>query len=966
MSRNMICLLVLALVAPVQAVYDTVGVYDPDDAPHHNQVDQSGTYASHTGHAGPENVVTLEAFGALIGPAFEADAGGVVDGEHGSLDGQDMIAKFGAGQRKSVTFTNTSGILNSGSSVKNNRRPISGSRRWAKSETGDFVFDVGHVSDGAPGESITHFAGSVLHRDNRDINPVVTATFSGGGTVTSVAEMAMAGPINSKDTFFGFVAPPGQSIVNINFDLGGYTNLDDVGFITSAFVVVLEHASNPSPVPGTVDLPRDTVLDWTAGAYAETHDVYFGTSFEDVNNASRAHPMGVLASQGQDTTPYDPTALLEFGQTYYWRVDAVNAAPDSTIFRGQVWSFTAEPLAYPIENVTATASSSNPDARPENTINGSGLDIDNLHSTDDEAMWLTGTGEPGPAWIQYEFDRVYKLHEMWVWNYNVVFEQVLGYGLKDVTVEFSDNGTDWTVLDEVEFAQGSSAEGYAHNTVVDLGGATAQYVRLTARDNWGALAQYGLSEVRFFSTPAHPREPQPADGQMNVNPNAVLTWRAGREAAAHEVYLGTDPNALAMAGSVSQPAFVTGDFQFGNSYYWAVTEVNEAATPPAWEGDLWTFATQEYAMIEDFESYTDEEGSSIYETWIDGWTNETSSTVGYLEAPFAEQSVVHGGVQSMPLQYNNADAPGYSETQRTFAGIQDWTINGADTLALHFRGHPAAFVERAGGTIVVSGAGADIWNSTDRFRYAHQQLRGDGEIVARVDSVLDTHAWAKVGVMMRESSDPGAPFAAVYITPGNGCSFQTRTSRDVAAVSDSAVATAEQTAITAPYWVKLERRGDQFSGFYSADGEVWTAMAWTPPAIAMVDLIDIGLAVTSHNADYPTVAEFSGVEATGEITGPWQVEAIGVEQPSNDPDQFYVAVEDSAGRVAVVVHPDDAAVQAAGWQEWLIPYAELDPISLSSIKALYIGVGDRDNPTPAGSGMLYIDDIQFGHPAATE
>src|SRR5690606_18428134 len=104
---------------------------------------------------------------------------------------------------------------------------------------------------------------------------------------------------------------------------------------------------------------------------------YFGTSFEDVNDAGRADPRGVLVSQDQAAATYDAESLFEFGTTYYWRIDEVNAAPDNTIFKGDVWSFTAEPFAYPIQNITATASSrSRLDTGPQNTVNGSGLDAD--------------------------------------------------------------------------------------------------------------------------------------------------------------------------------------------------------------------------------------------------------------------------------------------------------------------------------------------------------------------------------------------------------------------------------------------------------------------------------------------------------------------------------------------------------------------------------------------------------------
>jgi len=113
--------------------------------------------------------------------------------------------------------------------------------------------------------------------------------------------------------------------------------------------------------------------------------------------------------------------------------------------------------ASTVENITATASHADATAGPENTINGSGLNDQDQHSIDAPDMWLASPGEGEPVWIQYEFDGVYKLHEMLVWNYNVQFEIVLGFGLKDVTIEYSTDGSDWTTLGDFEFSQATAA-----------------------------------------------------------------------------------------------------------------------------------------------------------------------------------------------------------------------------------------------------------------------------------------------------------------------------------------------------------------------------------------------------------------------------------------------------------------------------------------------------------------------------
>ena len=139
-------------------------------------------------------------------------------------------------------------------------------------------------------------------------------------------------------------------------------------------------AGDPAPADAATDVPREVILGWAAGPYAETHDVYLGTNWDDVNDASTTDPRGVLVSPGQAETTFDPEGLLEFGQTYYWRIDEVNAPAAPATFKGAVWSFTAEPYAYTLTGVTATASSSATDMGPEKTVDGSGL-TDGQHST---------------------------------------------------------------------------------------------------------------------------------------------------------------------------------------------------------------------------------------------------------------------------------------------------------------------------------------------------------------------------------------------------------------------------------------------------------------------------------------------------------------------------------------------------------------------------------------------------------
>ncbi len=462
----------------------------------------------------------------------------------------------------------------------------------------------------------------------------------------------------------------------------------------------------PVPEDGQTDVARDVVLAWTPGDYAQKHDVYFGTTFTDVNSAGSGNPLNVLVGPNQEANTYAPPAALEYGKTYFWRIDEVNAPPDSTVHRGDVWSFTTETIVYaiPSDKITATASSSD-GTGPEKTIDGSGL-VNDLHSTDTKAMWLSVKGDPGSAWIRYDFDRLYKLRQMLVWNYNGPL-LLAAFGVKSASIEYSADGVTWSALPGTNaFAKASGKDGYACNTTVDLGGIAAKSVRITANSNWGgsAFRQYGLSEVRFLYTPVSARYPGPASGTTGVPVDVTLRWRAGREAARHDLYMSTDEQSVtggtAPVAKLSQTSYGPLSLDLDKTYYWKVNEVNMAATPDTVEGDVWSFSTAEYLAVDDFESYTNDSPNRVFQTWVDGMGfsadeffpkgnagNGSGSIVGYdpQQGNIMETAIVHGDRQSMPVSYDNSGAT-YSEAVRAFAPGQDWAKAGIATLVLHFHG----------------------------------------------------------------------------------------------------------------------------------------------------------------------------------------------------------------------------------------------------------------------------------------
>ena len=485
-----------------------------------------------------------------------------------------------------------------------------------------------------------------------------------------------------------------------------------------------QEAAQPSPADGQqLDVVQGVILSWVPGTSAEKHDVYFGDNLDDVSEAGTTIDPNNVYMGRQDPNQYAVGTILDFGKTYYWRIDEVESN-DTTIHKGFIWQFTAEPLGYqiPASVVTATADSNDTGRGPENTTNGSGLDGD-LHSKETTDMWLSAGGAPQPCWIRYEFDKLYKLHEMRVWNYNG--ESILaGFGIKNASIEYSTDGIVYTALgDAHEFALATGADDYAHNTVIDFGGAVAKYVRITANINWGGALydQYGLSEIRFYYIPVRAREPKPADG-TTVGPNVVLSWRAGRQAAAHDVHISSSIDSVldgtAYIGSVTEANYDVGALDLSETFYWRIDEVNEAQIPKLLEGELWSFSTPDYLVVDDFELYNDLNtddplSNRIFYAWLDGLDNSAinGSIVGYDKAPFAEQTIVHGGNQSMPLFYDNNFK--HSQAERTLSPSQNWTKNGVKELLLSFYGAPDNAVEQMymklnGSKVVYDGDPASI------------------------------------------------------------------------------------------------------------------------------------------------------------------------------------------------------------------------------------------------------------------
>jgi hypothetical protein len=179
------------------------------------------------------------------------------------------------------------------------------------------------------------------------------------------------------------------------------------------------------------------------------------------------------------------------------------------------------------------------------------------------------------------------------------------------------------------------------------------------------------------------------------------------------VYFGTDAASLELkaSGNLGSESYEPGQLEWNTTYYWRIDEANSANPDSPWTGPLWSFTTANFLIIDDFEAYNDldpaePDSNRIFNAWIDGFDNPAvnGSVVGYANPPFAEQTIVHGGNQSMPFEYNNA--VGKSEATLTLSSNRDWTVNGINTLVIWFRGETANAAENL--YVVLNGsAGVD-------------------------------------------------------------------------------------------------------------------------------------------------------------------------------------------------------------------------------------------------------------------
>ena len=402
----------------------------------------------------------------------------------------------------------------------------------------------------------------------------------------------------------------------------------------TGLLVAGNKAGAPDPPDGGIHPDTWATLRWMAGPTAVSHDVYVGTDFDAVDNAThdseefRGNQTLDYIVVGFPGFPY-PEGLVP-GTSYYWRIDEINA--EGTVYKGVVWSFSIPPK-------TAYA----PDP-------------------------IDGAEFVGP---------------------DVTLTWTAGFGAKLHHVYLSDN------LADVEAAASSAYKGPRGLTVFDVGTLALERIYYWRVDEFDGVETHP-GDIWCFSTPGAAGNARPANNAVGIQMTTVLSWTPADSASSHEVYFGTEKDAVKNATTASpeykgskalgNESYDPGTLDWYTTYYWRVDAVYNANTV---QGMVWSFTTADFLLIDGFESYTDNDadGEAVWQTWVDGFgIADNGAQVGYLLPPYCEQAAVHTGRQSMPLFYENVDGVRNSEAILTLAATRDWTAEGVGKLSLWFQG----------------------------------------------------------------------------------------------------------------------------------------------------------------------------------------------------------------------------------------------------------------------------------------
>jgi hypothetical protein len=483
-----------------------------------------------------------------------------------------------------------------------------------------------------------------------------------------------------------------------------------------SFTVSSKKAYEPYPADGAEYLDPDVKLSWTGGLGTKLHYVFLGESFEEVDAATVGIPAAI--------SNYTPSGL-ELGKTYFWRVDEFDGA---TTHKGDIWSFKTMPN-IPITDPNLIGWWKLDEGSGVMALDGSGYG--NHGTLIRNPQWVTGHDgdalEFNGAGAYVDCGNAEALNvdvfsvSFWcnipstqTWNHMISKGQhgasgspgsvnwgVMMYESQETILFETYNDTGWTGI------SADTTIGEWHHVVATYDGDTMQLYHdgelaatasgvgilldqsrpllIGARSDAGSAGGYfngSIDDVRFYNKvltqdevmqamqgdPTLAWGPSPANRSTpDIYKAASLSWSPGAKAAQHDVYFGTDKDAVEDADTsdtsgiyrdrLSDTSYTPPEgVEWGSGpYYWRVDEYNTDGTIS--KGSVWSFTVADFLLVEDFEDY-DSGDNQIWYAWHDGLGygvagadpyfagNGTGSAVGDENTvSYTEETIVHGGIQ---------------------------------------------------------------------------------------------------------------------------------------------------------------------------------------------------------------------------------------------------------------------------------------------------------------------------------
>jgi hypothetical protein len=632
---------------------------------------------------------------------------------------------------------------------------------------------------------------------------------------------------------------------------------DEINDLLALEALPSEKASHPNPHNGTELDTTTTVLEWLPGAYAISNDVYFGKSFEDVNNGAGDTFKGNQA--GAQFTAAD----LEWGTTYYWRIDGVKPDDPNSPWKGDVWSFVLRPVTAWNPTPADGAQWIDADAKLSFSAGRGGImhyvyfgdNVDTVTNATDAPPQVETTFDPGPL----EFEKTY------YWRVDEF----------DGTTTHKGNVWSFTTLRADSGLKGQYYKDIELKTLV-----------LTRTDpginfNWGAGAPDPTVPADNFSVRW--------TGELEVPFTSSWTFTANCDDCVR--------------------LWVNDQLLFDK---WGQQSGVE------WFGIIDLVAGQKYGIVMEYYENSGDARAILY------WNSPSWLT------PYQPKQVIPQGAYSLPLRARSPE-PAIGAVDARQAPTLSWTPGEKAAQ------HEVYFGTDQGAVAAATTATADIYRGRQALEATtytppENPLEWGKTYYWRVDEVNDAAA--------------DSPWK------GSVWSF---TTADFLVVDDFEGYNDDIDAQTTIFDTWIDGFTNKLSG--STVGNVIAPFA---------ERTIVHSGKQSMPMDYANSSKpfYSEAEREFDPAQDWTINDLNTlvlyfrGTSTNDGAPLYVAVEDSAGKSAVITNPDAKAVITTDWTEWKIPLSSLTGVDPAQVKKIYIGVGNRSNPTSGGMGRIYIDDIR--------